>query len=70
MKPRTYDMKIGEEKEYPRFINLKQIAEWIEANKLFSCMVIAESSLSGAIYRYNNYNKKEWILVGTMYGYA
>ena len=56
--------------DYPRFINLKQIAAWIETNKLFSCTVIAESPLSGTIYRYNNYNKKEWILVGTMYGYA
>lgn len=63
------DMGIVEE-EYTRFISLKQIAEWIEINKLYSATVIAESALSGAIYRYNNYSKKEWQLVGTMYGYA
>ena len=32
--------------------------------------VIAESPLSGAIYRYNNYGTKEWQLIGTMLGYA
>lgn len=63
------DMGIVEE-EYPRFISLKQIADYIEINKFYSCTVIAESALSGAIYRYNNYSKKEWQLVGTMYGFA
>lgn len=49
------------------FITLKEISdEHPEA-----CMtVIAESPLSGAIYRYNNYGKQEWQLIGTMLGYA
>jgi len=64
------DLGIVQEQEYPRFINLKQMADYIETNKFGSCTVIAESSLSGAIYRYNNYGKKEWQLVGTMLGYA
>lgn len=48
-------------------ITLKEISD--EHPKEFMT-VIAESPLSGAIYRYNNYGKKEWQLVGTMYGYA
>lgn len=64
------DLGIVSEQEYPRFISLSQIANYVETNKFGSCMVIAESLLSGAIYRYNNYNKKEWQLVGTMLGYA
>lgn len=64
------DLGIVAEQEYPRFISLNQIADYIETNKFCSCIVIAESPLSGAIYRYNNYGKKEWQLVGTMYGYA
>lgn len=64
------DLGIELEQEYPRFISLKQIADYIEINKFYSCTVIAESALSGAIYRYNNYSKKEWQLVGTMYGFA
>ena len=49
------------------FVNLKQIANKFNDNCI---TVIAESPLSGAIYRYNNYGKKEWQLIGTMYGYA
>lgn len=49
------------------FITLKEISD--EHPEEFMT-VIAESPLSGAIYRYNNYGKKEWQLVGTMYGYA
>lgn len=64
------DLGIVTEQEYPRFISLSQIANYVETNKFGSCIVIAESPLSGAIYRYNNYNKKEWQLVGTMLGYA
>lgn len=64
------DLGIVAEQEYPRFISLNQIADYIETNKFGGCIVIAESPLSGAIYRYNNYGKKEWQLVGTMYGYA
>ena len=64
------DLGIVSEQEYPRFISLSQIANYVETNKFGSCIVIAESPLSGAIYRYNNYNKKEWQLVGTMLGYA
>lgn len=64
------DLGIVLEQEYPRFISLNQIADYIENNKFGGCIVIAESPLSGAIYRYNNYGKKEWQLVGTMLGYA
>lgn len=49
------------------FVTLKQISD--ESPE--QCItVIAESPLSGAIYRYNNYGKKEWQLIGTMLGYA
>lgn len=49
------------------FITLKEISD----KHPDSCItVIAESALSGAIYRYNNYGKQEWQLVGTMLGYA
>lgn len=49
------------------FITLKEISD----EHPDKCMtVIAESPLSGAIYRYNNYGNKEWQLVGTMLGYA
>lgn len=49
------------------FITLKEISD--EHPK--ECVtVIAESPLSGAIYRYNNYGKKEWQLIGNMIGYA
>ena len=64
------DLGIVAEQEYPRFISLNQIADYIKINKFGSCIVIAESPLSGAIYRYNNYGKEEWQLVGTMLGYA
>ena len=64
------DLGIVSEQEYPRFISLSQIADYIKINKFGSCIVIAESPLSGAIYRYNNYGEKEWQLVGTMLGYA
>ena len=33
-------------------------------------LVISESWLSGAIYRYNNYGKQEWYKVGSMVGFA
>ena len=49
------------------FITLKEISD--EHPEEFMT-VIAESPLSGTIYRYNNYGKKEWQLIGTMYGYA
>jgi len=49
------------------FITLKEISDE-HPEELMT--VIAESPLSGAIYRYNNYGKKEWQLIGTMYGYA
>ncbi len=49
------------------FVSLKQISD--ESPE--ECItVIAESPLSGAIYRYNNYGNKEWQLIGTMLGYA
>lgn len=49
------------------FITLKEISD---ENPEECITVIAESPLSGAIYRYNNYGKKEWQLIGTMFGYA
>lgn len=50
------------------FITLQEIANIFPKN---SCItVIAESPLSGAIYRYNNYGKNEWQLIGIMLGYA
>lgn len=49
------------------FITLKQISDSDPDNCI---TVIAESPLSGAIYRYNNYGTKEWQLIGTMLGYA
>lgn len=49
------------------FVTLKELAD----EHPEECItVIAESSLSGAIYRYNNYGKKEWQLIGAMLGYA
>lgn len=49
------------------FITLKEISDE-HPNECIT--VIAESPLSGAIYRYNNYGKQEWQLIGTMLGYA
>ena len=49
------------------FVTLKNISDK-EPNKCIT--VIAESPLSGTIYRYNNYGKKEWQLIGIMLGYA
>lgn len=49
------------------FISLKEISDKAPEECI---TVIAESSLSGAIYRYNNYHNKEWQLIGTMLGYA
>lgn len=49
------------------FISLKEISDKAPEECI---TVIAESHLSGAIYRYNNYGKNEWQLIGTMLGYA
>ena len=49
------------------FITLKEISDEHQEECI---TVIAESPLSGAIYRYNNYGKKEWQLIGNMIGYA
>lgn len=49
------------------FVTLKELADE-HPEECFT--VIAESPLSGAIYRYNNNNKHEWQLIGTMFGYA
>ena len=49
------------------FVTLKDISDKEPNN----CMtVIAENPLSGAIYRYNNYGKREWQLIGNLLGYA
>ncbi len=49
------------------FVTLKDISDK-EPNKCIT--VIAESPLSGTIYRYNNYGKREWQLIGNLLGYA
>ena len=49
------------------FVTLKQISDEHPEDCI---TVIAESPLSGAIYRYNNYNDKKWQLIGNMIGYA
>lgn len=49
------------------FVTLKQISDEYPEECI---TVIAESPLSGAIYRYNNYRNKEWQLIGIMMGYA
>lgn len=50
------------------FITLEEIANILHNQGCIT--VIAESPLSGTIYRYNNYGKQEWQLIGTMLGYA
>ena len=49
------------------FVTLKELSDE-HPEECFT--VIAESPLSGAIYRYNNNGKHEWQLIGSMYGYA
>lgn len=49
------------------YITLKDISD-LYPNKCLK--VINETPLGGSIYRYNNYNQKEWIKVGIMHGYA
>lgn len=59
---KLYEVAINED-----FVTLKQISD--ESPE--ECItVIAESPLSGTIYRYNNYGDKKWQLIGTMLGYA
>ena len=59
---KLYGVAINED-----FVTLKQISD--ESPE--ECItVIAESPLSGTIYRYNNYGDKKWQLIGTMLGYA
>jgi len=49
------------------FVTLKELSDE-HPEECFT--VIAESPLSGAIYRYNNNGKHEWQLIGAMHGYA
>lgn len=59
---KLYGIAINED-----FVTLKQISD--ESPE--ECItVIAESPLSGTIYRYNNYGDKKWQLIGIMLGYA
>ena len=59
---KLYGVAINED-----FVTLKQISD--ESPE--ECItVIAESPLSGTIYRYNNYGDKKWQLIGTMLGYV
>jgi len=48
---------------------MKEIEEK-EKKKIDSFIMIAESGLSGIIYRYNNYGTKELLIVGKTDGYA
>ena len=57
-----YEVAINED-----FVSLKQISD---ENPEECITVIAESPLSGAIYRYNNYGDKKWQLIGTILGYV
>lgn len=50
-------------------VTLEEIQKQLE-EKIPCFMVIAESPLGGAIYRFNNYGKREWYKVGDMCGYA
>lgn len=51
------------------YVTLEGLQKQFEEN--YTCfMVIAESPLDGAIYRFNNYGENEWYKVGTMCGYA
>ena len=59
---KLYGVAINED-----FVTLKQISDEDPENCI---TVIAESPLSGAIYRYNNYRDKKWQLIGTMMGYC
>ena len=59
----------GETPELGGIVTLEEIQKQLE-NEYYSFMVIQESPLSGAIYRFNNYGKKEWCEVGNMCGYA
>lgn len=60
--------------EYPCFITLKDIEKYIKkfkkAEEYFCPLVIAESPLSGTIYRLGNHIDGKWELVGEMIGYA
>ena len=53
--------------DYPDLISLKDISDKYPSG---CYKVIVETPLSGAIYRYNNYGKQEWIKIGVMMGYA
>ena len=33
-------------------------------------LVLSESYFSGDIYRYDNYNEKEWVRIGNLIGFA
>lgn len=50
------------------YLTLADISEQFQGRCCL--MVIAETPLSGHIYRYDNYGEKEWLEVGTTGGYA
>lgn len=54
--------------QYGHYTTLADIQA--QFKEYYCFMVIAESPLSGAIYRFNNYGTNEWYKVGTMCGYA
>ena len=59
---------LDKDEEYA-YITLAELQRQLEdSHPCF--MVITESALDGAIYRFNNYGEKEWYKVGSMCGYA
>lgn len=52
------------------FKDIMKEIETKEKKKIVYFIMIAESGLSGIIYRYNNYREKELLIVGTTKGYA
>ncbi len=52
------------------FKDIMREIEQKEKKKVDSFIMIAESGLSGIIYRYNNYGGKELLIVGETKGYA
>lgn len=52
--------------QYDESITLDDISKKYPDVKI----VIFESCLAGAVYRYNNYNDKKWYKVGETMGYA
>ena len=68
----TVNPRMNEKGEYYQvsFKDIMKEIEQKEKKKIDTFIMIAESGLSGIIYRYNNYGGKELLIVGTTKGYA